>query len=137
MEVLDRTYSIFVNDKLRGWRADGKAFPTHLRTEGDGDDDEALVAALDEEGVLALLAARSLAKKDGEYERAVVLWWVVAPRACLVVHVHAQTPEFRLRQGRNDINVIINEKKRACARDLPSLRRSPLPHRPRQIVETA
>ena len=28
---------VFVNDKLRGWRADGGAFPTHARIEGDGD----------------------------------------------------------------------------------------------------
>ena len=30
-------YGVFVNDKLKGWRADGGIFPTHARVEGDGD----------------------------------------------------------------------------------------------------
>ena len=30
-------YGVFVNDKLKGWRADGGIFPTHNRVEGDGD----------------------------------------------------------------------------------------------------
>ena len=70
LEELKDTFNIFVNDKLRGWRADGLAFPTHQRVEGDGDDVEELVANLDEARVMEILAARSLAKKEGEYDEA-------------------------------------------------------------------
>ena len=61
---------VFVNEKVRGWRADGKAFPTHQRIEGDGDGDEALMAALDEERVMEMLAERALLRKDGDYDAA-------------------------------------------------------------------
>ena len=62
MEVLDRTYSIFVNDKLRGWRADGKAFPTHLRTKlGIEGETESKVS--DDGHTAALATERSLGDK--------------------------------------------------------------------------
>ena len=70
LDQLSTEYNIFMNDKLKGWRADGKAFPTHMRIEGDGDEDEELVAALDEDKVMELLAARSIAKKDADYDEA-------------------------------------------------------------------
>ena len=57
---------VFVNDKLRGWRADGGAFPTHARIEGDGD----AAWPYADEAVLALLAERSIAKRDADYETA-------------------------------------------------------------------
>ena len=60
-------FAVFVNDKLKGWRADGQAFPTHARIPGDGD--EAAVD-LDLDEVRRLLAARSVARKDGEFELA-------------------------------------------------------------------
>lgn len=40
-------YGVFVNDKLKGWRADGGIFPTHARVEGDADASPA-GAALDQ-----------------------------------------------------------------------------------------
>ena len=49
-EELNEKFNVFVNDKLRAWRADGGVFPTHLRVEGDG------------EGKDVASAARSLAK---------------------------------------------------------------------------
>ena len=70
LDQLSTEYKIFMNDKLRGWRADGKAFPTHMRIEGDGDDIEELAGALDEAKVMELLAARSIAKKDADYDAA-------------------------------------------------------------------
>ena len=59
------TFEVFVNDKLRGWRADGKAFPTHARISGDADTDETIAAALDVSTVEEMIAARSLCRKDG------------------------------------------------------------------------
>ena len=60
---------VFVNDRLKGWRADGGIFPTHERTEGDGDATPA-GAGVDEAAVLALIARRAEAKKDKDYDQA-------------------------------------------------------------------
>jgi len=64
------TMGVVVSEKPRGWRADGKPFRTHFRVEGDGDDDADLIAALDEEAILAGIAERSLLRRDGDYEAA-------------------------------------------------------------------
>jgi len=61
-----RLKGVFVNDKLRGWRADGGAFPTHMRVAGDGDKS----CEVDEARVLELLAERSIARRDQEFDRA-------------------------------------------------------------------
>ena len=65
-----KALGVFVNEKVRGWRADGKAFPTHVRVPGDGDDDVALAAALDEPMIGQLLEQRALHRKEGEYDEA-------------------------------------------------------------------
>ncbi|KOO31834.1 hypothetical protein Ctob_011208 [Chrysochromulina tobinii] len=65
-EELNEKFNVFVNDKLRAWRADGGVFPTHLRVEGDGDAE----FPVDEAAVLERLVARALARKDGDFEAA-------------------------------------------------------------------
>ena len=55
-----------MNDKLKGWRADGGAFPTHERISGDGD--ELYDGSTDETLVLDFLAKRSIARKEQEFE---------------------------------------------------------------------
>ena len=67
-EELDATYGVFVNDKLKGWRSDGGAFPTHARVDGDGDDEYS--EEVDEEAVLQKLAERALARKARDYDTA-------------------------------------------------------------------
>jgi cysteinyl-tRNA synthetase len=61
---------IFINEKLRAWRADGLAFPTHVRIDSDGDDDPELSAALDEDVVMAMLSERAELRRDGRYDEA-------------------------------------------------------------------
>eukprot|EP00966_Prymnesium_polylepis_P117478 2715561-Prymnesium_polylepis.1 len=63
-------FNVFVNEKMRGWRADGKAFPTHRRIPGDGDAVDALAAQLDEAAVDAMLKERAELRKDGDYDSA-------------------------------------------------------------------
>ena len=60
---------MFVNDRLKGWRADGGVFPTHMRIEGDGDKDLG-EAGIDEGAVTEMLKKRAIARKDGDYEEA-------------------------------------------------------------------
>lgn len=50
----------FPSHPPQGWRADGRAFPTHERAAGDGDES----MEVDEQKVLSLLAERSIARRD-------------------------------------------------------------------------
>ena len=63
-----KSLNVFLNDKLKGWRADGGMFPTHARIDGDGDVEGA--EPVDEQAVNGLLADRSLARKDQDYDAA-------------------------------------------------------------------
>ena len=67
-EVLSEEFNVFVNDKFKGWRADGGLFPTHVRVEGDGDTESG--DAVDEALVEEMLKERSLARKEGDYAEA-------------------------------------------------------------------
>ena len=68
-DELAETYNVFINDRLKGWRADGGVFPTHQRIEGDGDKDLG-EAGMDEAAVTEMLKKRALARKEGDYEEA-------------------------------------------------------------------
>ncbi|KAJ1624259.1 hypothetical protein T492DRAFT_1048473 [Pavlovales sp. CCMP2436] len=64
LRELKEVHRVFVNDKLKGWRADGLAFPTHARVPGDDD------VQVDEAYVQDILRQRSLAKKEQDYDTA-------------------------------------------------------------------
>jgi len=70
LSELNDDLGVWVSDKLKSWRADGKAFPTHVRGRDDEDVPSSEVAAFDEAGALELISARALHKRAAEYEAA-------------------------------------------------------------------